>query len=373
MNEQQTDGNADLGDVLKVIACTVVMVQTVLGLAVHESLTTTQQTWVIGLNDLMKFSAPAFIFGILYTTAKTTTLTTFRGDYLPYLQTQWTKLIAPTIWWTAAYLLLMPGEQVHHHYHDLASFNWQFISGNAAPHLWYSIMMLQFILLMPGWLGVGKWLDHRPQRWGFAALLVVPVYVWWVALYDVSVFNGPRAASWYLMDRLFISFVPYALLGLFAWSHRELVSKWLLRWWWVLIIVSGLTWWRMNVELKSYGVPINLDNAPYLKPTTVLYAVTMIGLLSAVGNWLIAHGGWLNGKIHRLAQIAYRAFLGNVFWLNLLWWGTARLGWHTALGLRMFVIVVCGWGLSFGVAANGGRMSRWLITKLNLKNDAKKR
>ena len=61
---------ADIGDYLKVFACTAVMSQPIMSIInnMHQS----QQTQVgFGiLYNLVKYTAPAFIFGILYTTIR---------------------------------------------------------------------------------------------------------------------------------------------------------------------------------------------------------------------------------------------------------------------------------------------------------------
>ncbi|MFD1486112.1 hypothetical protein ACFQ5J_12840 [Lacticaseibacillus baoqingensis] len=71
------------------------------------------QTGIAPLYDLIKYRIPAFIFGILNTTSRTT--------------------IADTSLTYGQYLKRM----------------WHCVNGTAAPHLWYNTMMLQFILLMP--------------------------------------------------------------------------------------------------------------------------------------------------------------------------------------------------------------------------------
>lgn len=57
---------ADIGDYLKVFACTAVMSQPIMSMIIdlHQS---TQTQFVFGiLYNLVKYTAPAFIFGILY-------------------------------------------------------------------------------------------------------------------------------------------------------------------------------------------------------------------------------------------------------------------------------------------------------------------
>ncbi|GEK29319.1 acyltransferase [Furfurilactobacillus siliginis] len=338
----------DLGDLLKVAACSAVILQTILGFAVHTSLSVGQQAWVIAWYDLMKFSAPAFIFAILFSTMRTTSSGPLGVNYLPYLQKQWSLLFLPTALWSAVYLILMPSLQSHHPYHNLTSFNWQFVTGNGAPHLWYSTMMLQFIVLMPVFVWLTRWLTGSPRRQGVVLTVSAVGYVWWIALYTMFVFNGPAANRWYLMDRLLPSFFIYGLLGILTWLNYERVLSVLMKRWWVLLIPALWGWLCANTELHSFGATVSFENAPYLKPSMLMYSVSVIGLLCALGGWLLLKTPRVMRVIHRLAVYAYQAFLGHVFWVALLWWIESRLGWQGLLGLRVGVTYLVSWVVSFG-------------------------
>lgn len=108
MNDEAKLPNApDIGDYLKVFACTAVMLQTILGLALQTHPSLAVQAGIGITYNLIKFTAPAFIVGILYTTIRVTggTNLTYHG----YLGQMWHSLFVPTILWTAIYLLAMPG------------------------------------------------------------------------------------------------------------------------------------------------------------------------------------------------------------------------------------------------------------------------
>lgn len=59
---------ADVGDYMKVFACTAVMMQTVLLLVLTTGPSLNAQTGIGVVYNLVKYTAPAFIFGILFTT-----------------------------------------------------------------------------------------------------------------------------------------------------------------------------------------------------------------------------------------------------------------------------------------------------------------
>lgn len=98
---------ADIGDYLKLTACTAVMLQPILNLALRTMPEATTQMVIGAVYNLVKFTAPAFIFGILYTTMRTTVDTAV--TYQQYLKQSWHSLFVPTLWWTSIYLLAMPG------------------------------------------------------------------------------------------------------------------------------------------------------------------------------------------------------------------------------------------------------------------------
>ncbi|CDN25774.1 hypothetical protein LFER_919 [Limosilactobacillus fermentum] len=152
----------DVGDFLKDFACTAVMAQPLLAQLVRLSTGPTQLGLAI-LDNLVKYTAPAFIFGILYTTIRTHSGAGI-FNYRHYLRQQWAALFWPTIYWTSAYLLLLPKLQQEQHYHNWTSFAWRFVNGNAAPHLWYNTMTLQFIILMPCFWALHRLVGKRPQR-----------------------------------------------------------------------------------------------------------------------------------------------------------------------------------------------------------------
>ena len=189
--------SADTGDYLKVAACTAVILQSVLTLALKQALNVTDQ-WIIGLSyNAVKFTAPAFIFGILFTTTRTTYPSQL-STYSHYLKRQWSALFIPSIFWTPIYLLGMPQLQQGVPFHSAKTFAWQFVNGNAAPHLWYNTMMLHFILLMP----LFWWLARIATNAGRVKMILLVTMIGcalWVAFYDVTVWHGPHQWSWYLL------------------------------------------------------------------------------------------------------------------------------------------------------------------------------
>lgn len=335
----------DIGDYLKIFACTAVMLQTILGLALQTNPNVKVQIGIGIIYNLIKFTAPAFIAGILYTTIRVTGQSGL--TYPAYLGQMWHSLFLPTIIWTAIYLFIMPWVQQVHQFRTLPEFGWQFINGNAAPHLWYNSMMLQFIFLMPIFWGLAKWCGSRGSRGIIALSVSAVIYFGWLLFYDNQVFHGPHMHDWYLLDRVFISFILYSVVGVLAWQYRSFVSRFLNHCWPVVLLIAGATFIWVNFELFKYPFPVKLTNAPYYKPSMAIYDLAISMLIASLAVHQIQRNQQITQTIHIMANYAYPAFLSNVFWNQLLWLSFGRkltIG-HPTTGI--LVVYIGTWILSF--------------------------
>ena len=342
---------ADIGDYLKVFACTAVMSQPIMSLIIN--LPQSQQTQVgFGiLYNLVKYTAPAFIFGILYTTIRTSDLNG-HFSYFKHLQKNWSNLFVPTIWWTLIYLLGMPWLQQGNKFNSFGTFCWQFINGNAAPHLWYNTMMLQFIILMPFFWLISRYVRNNIKR-GFAvAFVTLILYLGWLAFYDYYVFHGVHQNDWYLLDRVFISFFIYAIFGVLAWQFRSYFNQFITKFWWLIAVIFIICFIWTNYELSQFGYPVNFYNAPYYKPSMTFYCLAVICLIAAFCLYQVRKRQINSLKIfHFLAIYAYRAYLANVFWNQLIWHGL-NMQYHAKFHpfLTLFGCWLLTWILSFSSA-----------------------
>ena len=342
---------ADIGDYLKVFACTAVMSQPIMSLIIN--LPQSQQTQVgFGiLYNLVKYTAPAFIFGILYTTIRTSDVNG-HFSYFKHLQKNWSNLFVPTIWWTLIYLLGMPWLQQGNKFNSFGTFCWQFINGNAAPHLWYNTMMLQFIILMTFFWLISRYVRNNIKR-GFAvAIVTLILYLSWLAFYDYYVFHGVHQNDWYLLDRVFISFFIYAVFGGLAWQFRSYFNEFITKFWWLIVVIFILCFIWTNYELSQFGYPLNFYNAPYYKPSMTFYCLAVICLIAAFCLYQVRKRQINSLKIfHFLAIYAYRAYLANVFWNQLIWHGL-NMQYHAKFHpfLTLFGCWLLTWILSFSSA-----------------------
>ncbi|KRO03465.1 integral membrane protein [Levilactobacillus paucivorans] len=337
----------DAGDYLKVAACTAVMGQSVLSLALTVEPTLKAQAVMAGIYLAVKFTAPAFIWGILFTTSRTTNPAPSYGSYL---KRQTPTLFLPTVIWTTLYLWLMPSLQQHRTAHNWGSLLWQGVGGNAAPHLWYNTMMLQFILLMP----IFWWLRDRVNRpqvakhwgWGIGGLYVLAMIGFTQRVYPTAHF-----VRWYLLDRFFLGFLLYAVLGVLCWRYWSVWQRWLSRFWGVLVLVACVAWVGQNWTLRQWGTAVDFGHTSYYLPATVVFDLSVIGLVLAFAGYQIRRRARSLGVIHGLAQLAYPSYLANVFWLQIIWRGGGATLTRAHLGLGILVCYGLTWIISFSFSA----------------------
>lgn len=339
---------ADIGDYLKVFACTAVMSQPIMSLIMGSGQSIRTQDIFGILYNLVKYTAPAFIFGILYTTIRTNDLAG-NFSYRKHLRSSWSNLFVPTIWWTLIYLLGMPWLQQINQFHNFGSFCWHFINGNAAPHLWYNTMMLQFIILMPLFWAISRFVGNNVKKGIAVALITLVLYLAWLLFYDTEVFHGAHEKTWYLLDRVFISFFIYGVFGVLCWQLRNQVNNFLQKFWWLILIgfVACFIW--TNFELYQFGHPVLFANAPYYKPSMTFYCLAVIALIAALCLYQVRKNSETALTVfHFLATYAYRAYLSNVFWNQLVWRGL-NMQFHATYHpfLTFFGTWVLTWILSF--------------------------
>lgn len=343
MNYKNSSPKTDIGDYMKVFACTAVMMQSVLAFVLKTQPSFSDQNIIGFTYNFVKFTAPAFIFGILYTTTRQTNQNKLR-DYPAYLHKQWNALFVPTICWTLIYLLVFPQLQQHSKFTSLGTFLWQFINGNAAPHLWYNTMMLQFILIMPLFWFLARKIKNKPVLSIVIAFGIIVFYCWWLYFYNMHISLG---SNWYLLDRIFISFIIYAVLGTLAAMNQQLLEKYLPNFFLSLLLLFFVTTYWTNFELFSDGYPIKLTNAPYYKFSMTLYALTIIGLIASLAIKQLKKNSKSLSFFHFLAIYAYRAYLSNVLWLQIIWtFGGQALAKKNSL-LAIISCYLLTWVLSF--------------------------
>ncbi|WP_235803004.1 acyltransferase [Limosilactobacillus frumenti] len=342
--------SADIGDFEKLFAVTTVMMQSVISFLMSDHLPVGQQFFLGGIYEVVKFSASAFIFGILFSTIRTHPHAHLK-DYPRFMVNRWHVLFIPSIMWTTIYLLLLPQLQQHRHYHNIATFCWQFINGNAAPHLWYNVMMLQFIILMPFFWALARWCHNRPHRAVAAFTITLLFELAWHWLYKLEIFHGPQAQNWYLFDRVFPSFIIFAVSGTLLWTFHGPLCRFAMRHWGSAIVVWCILLYYVTLNFFNYGTPVSLDNAPYYLPSMIFYNLSSIILIAMIATYMQKFRNQWLPLVHWIALYAHRAYLSHVFWLYWSWqllnhWSLSlMIKFPLMIGMTIFLAFMSAYGL----------------------------
>ena len=341
MDHLGVNGRADVGDFAKMFAVTTVMIQSVISFLMGSQPAIGQQFFLGGFYELAKFSAPAFIFGILFSTIRTHPAASWH-DYPGFMHNRWHVLFVPSILWTAIYLLAMPQLQQHDHYHNWAGFAWQFVNGNAAPHLWYNVMMLQFIIIMPLFWTLARWIDHRLKR-GLVSFAIALIFeLCWHLVYALQVFHGPEVHRWYMLDRVFPSFLVFAVAGTVLWQCYLPLTRLLKRHWLSQIFLWLALFYYVTLSFFNYGTPVQLTNAPYYLPSMIFYNLATIGLIATFALYMQKYRNQWLPLVHWIALYAHRAYLSHVFWLYWCWRLLTPLHWPLMLTFPLLIMLTVG-------------------------------
>lgn len=346
LTEKNALNQADTGDLEKLLAVTTVMTQSVIAMLMQTNLPVGQQFFLGGIYETIKFSASAFIFGILFSVMRTHPNVNWR-DYPGFMVNRWHVLFIPSIIWTLVYLLVTPQLQQHLHYHNWQGFCWQFINGNAAPHLWYNVMMLQFIVLVPFFWWLARLVQHHLKRGIIAFLLALLFEVGWHLVYETEVFHGPQKQDWYLMDRLFPSFLIFGVSGVLLCVFYQQLVPFLMRHWLSQIVIWLGLLYIVTINFFSYGTPVRLSNAPYYLPSMIFYNLSTICLIATLMSYLQHFRNQWLPLIHWVAIYAHRSYLGHVFWLYWSYRAVNHLAPQLALAIKLPLLVILTIGLSF--------------------------
>lgn len=354
----------DWGDFLKTSAVICVMLQTVLSFLMKTAPSNNAQSIIADIYAGAKFTAPAFISGILYTTVRILPQNNLQS-YHRYMADQWHALYLPTILWTIAYLIVYPQLQQRNPYHSLGGFLVKIINGNAAPHLWYSTMMLQFIALMPIFWALSHWMGASASR-GYVALLSTLIFeAGWFGFYDKLIYHGPAASSLYWFDRIFPSFLIYAVLGVSMWVYHKSCSRFIPRLLPIIIIFWLCLWNFCGRRLQQSGTTIHFSNLPYYHPLVMIYNLLGVLMICGFGELFIRSHSVIAKAAHWIAVYAFRAFLSHAFWLETIWLILGKRVFHMRVSLLIIILYLGTIILSF-LSAYLFHVLRLLITKRHL-------
>lgn len=304
----------NVSDFQKVSAVTAVILQTVLGFALAHTTDGATQSLLGALYILVKYTAPMFIFAIVYNMVKVS----HKHHYWDFLKEKCLELVVPYILWTFVYLAVLPNVQQKVPYDSIGTFLLKCLVGDAGPHLWYTVMMLQIQLCMPLFIWLGyKVFTQKRFVWPVLGLATV-LYVAWYVFYQQFIFTGSYHDSWYLLDRFVFSFLIYGIYGVAAFRYHEQLFKVLhvVRFLMVpAILLSGMV---AIQNFLNYSDEISFGNTTYLNTTQSIYSLVVILSVFYLASVLIQHNSRVLPAVKFLSTYAYRSYLANVFVFQML-------------------------------------------------------
>ncbi|KAF1297811.1 hypothetical protein BAU15_07860 [Enterococcus sp. JM4C] len=299
----------NVSDFQKVFAVTAVMMQTILTFALSNTHNETTATFIGAFYVIMKYTAPMFIFAIVYNMVKTSQHLT----YIEFLKEKFFELVVPYLLWTSVYLFVFPAVQQKVPYTDTASFLLKYVTGDGAPHLWYTVMMLQIQLLMPFFVWLGYKVFNKKKQVLPVLFLATVLYVVWYLFYQNQVFAGVHNEDWYLLDRLVLSFLIYGIYGAAAFRYHEELYTVLNKIRFALIPVGiAITMFAIKAILAAPG-EVSFGNAPYLNTIQSLYSLLIVLAVFLFASKMILKNSFCLPAFKWLSTYAYRTYLANVF------------------------------------------------------------
>lgn len=301
--------NINISDFQKVFAVTAVILQTILTFALANTTNTKTAAFIGAFYIIVKYTAPLFIFSIVFNMVKTSKSI----SYLEFLKEKFFELVVPYILWTTAYLFIFPAVQQGKPYTGIGSFLLEYVTGNGAPHLWYTVMMFQIQLLMPFfvWLGY-KVFSNKKNVWPVLIGATV-IYVAWYVFYDMQVLNGALHDNWYLLDRFVLSFMLYGVFGTATFIYEKEVFNFVNKIRFALLPI-GLVIAMFSIQnLLSHSGDLTFANAPYLNTVQSLYSLVVIFAVFEFASRMIKANSNKLAIFKWLSTYAYRTYLANVF------------------------------------------------------------
>lgn len=316
-------------DIMKVIAVLGVMWQGILGLMMKQNIGVTQKVESIILYDFVKYTAPFFIFAICFDICKIKNV-----PYKKQLMHKVEELLVPYFCWATVYIYMNITN-----YKTTGDFLEGYFLGTNAPHTWYLVMMFQFHILVPVlWYLYAK-LTEKKKRALPVLIGAFVFYLLFLFIYDNYVFNVTTNKALLYLDRSFIGFSIYAVLGTVASANYEKWNIFISKVRLIAIPLFFIAFTAANNEMFPNGFNnLSLTNSIYLKPSMFLYNIFAIIMVYGLALILIKRNSRSLPVFRFLSQYAYRAYLANFFVISILIKFMGKSGEYMPYSLRIFLL-----------------------------------
>ncbi|MDP5276434.1 acyltransferase [Chengkuizengella axinellae] len=356
--------NADEFSILKSLAFLAVVFQSSITYVMNQSNIKLEESFMLGmLYNFSKFSAPVFIFIVGFHLIHQHKEPV---KYKIYIKDKVWKLILPYLYWSLIYVIFF----TNLYGLSLLVLFEKMLTGSAAPHLWYVIMVFQFHLVFPILFYLFQWVKKHLNSVKFVICTVGFVAIsyfllLWLASKFIFTENVVTEQSWMkYIDRSFLFYLFYFFLGglvaLTLPSWRKLVLKYRTL---NKIIFLGM-FAIVGYELISHqGIAqIDLGVSTYLKPSMFLYVCAEIILLYRCSMAIVKGRSIIFHVLKFIGKYTYTAYLAHLFFLQIIAGGLKFLhvsGQYIILSLVILVIVtIMSVGFSFFIDKTPGVINK---------------
>lgn len=301
--------------ILKSFAFLAVVLQSSFLFLMKTTTPSIEQSIMIGMFfNFVKFSAPLFIFLAGFTIVQQYYKHLVYRDYL-FHKTK--EIIFPYLIWSLIYILCL--QPVTFSANPVSNTLFTLLTGTAAPHLWYVVMVYQFHLLVPiiFWCipPVRSWLENKRTL----SLFIGTIAVLYTGLMWVSQRYFATSSSVFLQmtDRTFLAYSFYFIIGGIAALTLTKWRQFIIHMIPLCTILYLCLFGRIGYELLSFnGIwDIKLQVSTYLKPTMFFYILIELILLYGLAMLVAQNKSLLRSTLNFISRHTYSAYLSHLFFL----------------------------------------------------------
>lgn len=289
--------------VMKSLAFLAVVFQSALLYVMNYRSPHPEEAIMIGmLFHFVKFSAPVFVFLVGFHIVQHTVI-----DYRQYVLHKWKELVVPYVTWSFIYVILFSS---HLHVIDVMK---QLLLGEAASHLWYVVMIIQFHLLAPLIVPFFDWMKQNGEWKKFIVICAATyiVLIEWIS----PIVQGQ--SLYHYIDRTFLAYVFYFCLGGIAAHTLPKWRRFVMRFIPLNTFLFLALFILVGYELLTFQnvFAIDLHASTYLKPSMALYVTSEMMLLYGLSMTIVQTKSWLYTLFRFIGQYTYGAYVGHIFFL----------------------------------------------------------
>ena len=333
-------------DIMRGMAFLAVVLQHAIGAYIRRPEISLQEAAMLGiLFNLAKFAVPTFVL--------ITGIVLFYNyyqkiHYASFIRKRAVDILIPYLIWSGIYM---------YYYHGLPTFDWagmkglvkELLSGTAAYHLWFVVMIFQCYLVFPLYRWAAKRLEGkaRMQFWTILITcgLAYGALMWFSAVYIPTrkLHFDSRLLQVFLIDYRDRNFLFYSFYFIVGGVAGLALYKW-------RAFIKSRAIWNGGLFLLLFLIVgqalfatggVNLNQSTSLKPSMFLYTLCEIILLYGAARLIQAHHQRLFTVFSFIGNYSFGAYLVHAMVLNYVIAGLRKLvPWGSELGMTLLATLI---------------------------------